>query len=355
MNRILNRRTRLALAVAVALGTGAAALPGFPGGAWAGSIERIGTNGAPELLISVGPRSNALGGNAVGDVKGSEALYWNPAGLAVLNGTEAFFTHLTHIGETNVNYFSIATRAGNFGNLGLSAKVFDVGDVIVTTEQAPDGTGEILSPTFATIGASYARQFTDRVRFGATVQFVNEAVLEARARGVAFDFGFQYDTNEHGLVFGFVMKNFGPSLQFSGAAFETNTPPPGSEPGSANRTLTFETTENELPSYFQLGAAYNAFEREDHRVQVFGAFTSNNFTPDDYRLGAEYRWRDYLALRAGYNSFTSDNDVNSYDGLSFGAGISAPLAGAHLQFDYAHRMVEDFWNDTNEFGLRVVF
>src|SRR5262245_34537716 len=94
---------------------------GTPRGADAGSVERMGTNGAPELLISVGPRSNALGGNAVADVTGSEALFWNPAGLAVLKGTEVVLSHIDHIGETDVNFFSIATKAGSIGDLGVVA------------------------------------------------------------------------------------------------------------------------------------------------------------------------------------------------------------------------------------------
>ncbi len=358
MNRILNTHHGRGLAATLGLTLGALGVlcaPGLAPDARAGSTERIGTNSAPELSISIGPRINALGGNGVADVKGSEAIYWNPEGLAVLEGTEAYFTHVTHIGETNVNYFSIATRAGNIGNLGFSAKVFSAGDVIVTTEQAPDGTGEILSPTFATIGATYARQFTDRVRFGATAMFVNETISEAHARGIAFDFGFQYDTNENGLVFGFAMKNFGPSLEFDGPSFDVNTPPPGSEPGSSNRTLRFTTTENELPSYFQLGGAYNVWQQEDHRVKMLGTFTSNNFTPDDFRIGAEYRYRENIALRAGYNSFVSDTDLDAYDGFSFGAGVGVPLGTARLQFDYAQRMVNEWFGDTHEFGVRVLF
>ncbi|MGH7725051.1 MAG: PorV/PorQ family protein [Candidatus Eiseniibacteriota bacterium] len=356
MNRILNTNGGRGLVAILVLALGGLTAPGLAPDVRAGSTERIGTNSAPELSINVGPRANALGGNGVADVKGSESIYWNPAGLAVLNGTEASFTHVSHIGETNVNYFSIATRAGSIGNLGFSAKVFSAGDVIVTTETAPDGTGEILSPTFATIGVTYARQFTDRVRFGANMMFVNESIAEAHAKGIAFDFGFQYDTNEHGLVFGFSMKNFGPALEYEGASFDVNTPPPGSEPGSSNRTLRFTTTENELPSYFQIGGAYNLWQQgTDHRVQVLGTFTSNNFTPDDFRVGAEYKYRENLALRAGYNSFVSDTDLDTYDGISFGAGVGVPLGTARLQFDYAQRMVNDWFGDTHEFGVRVLF
>src|SRR5262245_14142899 len=96
------------------------------GNAQAGSNERTGTSGANELRIPVGPRSNALGGTTVAEVSGPEAMYWNPAGLGTLRGTEVYFSHLSYISDMDVNYFAVATRAGNVGNIGFTAKVLDV-------------------------------------------------------------------------------------------------------------------------------------------------------------------------------------------------------------------------------------
>jgi len=349
----MDRIHKLGFALAALVAGGLSLLPAAP--AHAGSVERMGTNAAPELLIGVGPRSDALGGNAVADVTGPEAMYWNPAGLGSLTATEATFTHIRNIGGTNVSYFGIVTRGSTLGTLGFSAKVLDVGDIAVTTEDAPDGTGEILSPTFATLGLTYARQFTDRVSFGATAQFVNERIQDAQAKGLAFDFGFQYDTGARGLKFGFVMKNFGPAMSFGGPAFEINVPDPNAEPGSANRTLRFTSSQGELPSYFQIGASYRAWGANDNQLNLLGTFTSNNFTPDDMRGGAEFVLKKRIALRAGYNRFTSDEDRNVFEGPSFGAGVNFKAGNSQMEFDYAQRMVRNFFDDTHEFGLKVVF
>jgi len=330
------------------------------GVAGAGSSERQGTSGATELQIPVGPRSTALGGTTVADVSGPEALFWNPAGIASLRGTDVYFSHLSYIADMNVNYFALVTKAGEAGNLGLSAKMLDVGDIIVTTEAAPDGTGETLSPVFATLGLSYARQFTDRVAFGTTVQFVNETIAQARARGLAFDFGFQYNSGNEGPTFGFVMKNFGSAMSFSGSAFEFNVPVPDAEPGSSNRTVQSTSATFELPSYFQLGASYNLLRHgmagPNNHLRILGTFSSNNFTPDEVRGGAEYSYRDQFALRAGYNSRVSDRSTQIYNGFSYGAGLNFKLGDAtHLHFDYANRMVKNFFSDTNEFAVRLTF
>jgi hypothetical protein len=344
----------------VAVVAGALTLVTVHGTARAGSTERTGTSGANELRIPVGPRSTALGGTTVAEVSGPEAMYWNPAGLALLRGTEVYFSHLAYISDMDVNYFSIVTKAGNFGSIGFSAKMLNVGDVIVTTEAAPNGTGDILSPTFGTLGMTYARQFTDRVRFGATAQFVNETVAQARARGVAFDFGFQYETGFNGLTFGFAMKNFGTTMSFSGSDFEINVPIPDAEPSASNRTLGASSSSFEMPSYFQIGASYNLLQpgatNSNNALKVLTAFSSNNFTPDEFRGGAEYMYRDRFALRAGYNSRVSDTSGDIYNGFSWGAGLNLKLGGdSRLRFDYANRMVKQFFSDTNEFAVQLTF
>ncbi len=324
--------------------------------AWAGSDERQGSAGAGELKIPVGPRSTALGGTTVADVTGAEAIYWNPAGLASQTGTAAYFSHLSYIADMDVNYFALVTKAGNFGSIGFSAKVLNVGDVIVTTEEAPDGTGDILSPTFSVLGLTYARQFTDKVRFGANAQFVNETVANARAKGVAFDFGFQYDTGYNGLVFGFVMKNFGSSMSFSGSDFEVNVPIPDAEPGSSQRTLSSTAAAFEMPSYFQMGVSYDLMRQEQSQLKVLGTFMSNNFTPDEFRGGAEYTYKNQFALRAGYGRRVSTADGDVYNGFSWGAGVNVGLGHAsRLRFDYANRMVHDYFDDTHEFSVGLSF
>jgi hypothetical protein len=289
-------------------------------------------------------------------VEGAEALYWNPAGLGGLTGTSAYFSHLSYIADMNVNYFALVTKAGSFGNIGFTAKVLDVGDVVVTTEEAPDGTGDVISPTFSILGLTYARQFTDKVRFGANAQFVNETVANARARGVAFDFGFQYDTGYNGLKFGVVMKNFGSSMSYSGSDFEINVPIPDAEPGSSNRTLSSTAAEFEMPSYFQLGIAYDLLQQEQNQLKVLGAFMSNNFTPDEFRGGAEYTYKDQFALRAGYMARDGGLGGQVYNGFSWGAGVNVGLGGGtKLRFDYANRMVDDYFDDTHEFAVGLNF
>src|SRR5262249_40936276 len=154
-----------------------------------------------------------------------------------------------YIADMKLNYAAVGTHVP-FGTLAFNAKVLSIGDIEVTTEDAPEGTGEIVSPTFSVLGVSFARQFTDKVLFGLTTNVVREQVQSLTAGGLSFDFGVQYLSGFHGLRFGMAMKNFGPAMSFNGDNLNVNVLPPGGDPESQNRTLGFTTATFEQPSYF---------------------------------------------------------------------------------------------------------
>ena len=244
-----------------------------------------------------------------------------------------------------------------------------MGDVIVTTEDAPDGTGEILSPTFSVLGASYARQFTDRVMFGLTTNFVSERIRGASATGVSFDFGVQYLTGFRSLRFGMAMKNFGPSMGFRGDDFNVNLRPPDTDPSASNRTLAFTSSSFEQPSYFTLAAAFDVMKNADSRFSLMSAFQNNNFVGDNYTGGAEWTYKQSFALRGSWLGSVS-NPISAatgetttklksgddlYNGFSFGAGAQVKTGSTTLGVDMAWKTVRNFFDDTVEVALKLIF
>jgi hypothetical protein len=88
---------------------------------YAGSPARQGTCGAMELLIPVGSRGTALGGNFTAGISGVEAIYWNPAGMAVTdNAAELMATHMRYIADININYVAVQAKLGKVGIFGMS-------------------------------------------------------------------------------------------------------------------------------------------------------------------------------------------------------------------------------------------
>ena len=320
------------------------------------------------MRLPVGPSGTALGSSVVGDASGIEALFWNPAGLATIERTQATFSHTKYFADMKLNYAAVGTHMG-IGTLAFSAKVLSVGDVVVTTEDAPDGTGEILRPTFSVLGMSYARQFTDRVQFGLTTNFVSERIRNASASGVSFDFGVQYLTGFRGMRLGMAMKNFGPSMGFSGDDFNVNLRPPDTDPTSSNRTLAFTSSNFEQPSFFTLGATVDVVKNSNSRFALMSSFQNNNFIGDSYSGGAEWSYKDSFALRGSWFGSVT-NPINAttleettkvrsgddlYNGFAFGAGAQVMTGGTTLGVDMAWKRVRQFFDDTVEVALKLTF
>ncbi|MEE9465728.1 MAG: hypothetical protein V3W14_09190, partial [Candidatus Neomarinimicrobiota bacterium] len=114
---------------------------------YAGTIKSRGTAGAYELSIPVGARGVALNGANVAIVSGVEALYYNPAGVSNLEGgMEVLFSNMSYIADIDVTYAAFVANAGRAGTFGLSIKSLDFGDIMRTTAENTEGTGETFSP-----------------------------------------------------------------------------------------------------------------------------------------------------------------------------------------------------------------
>ena len=336
-----------------------AALMGPSGVAWAGGLDRVGTSGALELRIPVGAEAVALGGSSVALGGGLSNLYYNPAALAATDKAEALALHTTYLADSKVNYGAVSMGVGSSGMAALSVKVLNFGDITVTTEDFPEGTGEILSPNFAVVGLSYGRRMTDRVLLGMTGMFVNERVADLTARGFAVDLGVQYDTGWRGVRFGFAMKNIGPNMTFSGGNLEESIIVPGDDPSAQPHVVQLQSTSFELPAYLQLGATYDVTFGENRTLTLLGAFQSNNYTTDEYRLGADFNFSQWLALRGGFQGQLALKESERMDDYlynwSYGAGLNFKVGDTPFHFDYAGTAVGQFFNDNQQVSLSVAF
>lgn len=320
----------------------------------AGSEDRIGTAGAQELRIPVGSRGSAMGGAQVATAQGAEALFWNPAGAVGAGTTEAMFSHLQYFADMNLEYAAVKTNIEGFGTIGASVKVLAVGDILKTTWADQQGAGdEYFNPTFSVIGLTYARQFTDRVSFGATGYFLNERVEQVSAHGMAFDFGFTYIPNYRGLKFGVVVKNLGPEMSFDGANFGNSVIPPESNPQSISKDLRSQSAAFDMPSSLQFGAAWNPLQRpnEKNNIELSTVFQSNNYSQDEFRGGFEYSYSDMFFLRGGY---AGSSQTEYIYGPSFGAGIKMHWGATMVTFDYSWQKTE-YFDDNQYFTVKLSF
>jgi hypothetical protein len=283
----------------------------------------------------------------VADVSGPEGVYWNPAGLTRSQGTSALFSRTSYLADMTMSFAALSIPM-RFGQLGLSARLLDLGSLIVTTEEYPDGTGETIEPRFATMGVSLARILTDHVSFGVSALYVSERISQQTAQGLAFDIGCQYHLPLSGLHIGLAMKSFGPQLRFDGPELESWIVLPEGNPQGAPRAVRTRSAAFELPTHFDLGVSYDMLRWSNAHVTLAGAFQSNNFFQDEYRLGAEYAWEDRFFLRMGH----SDSAEEGYlYGPSFGVGFAIPMSHGRMKVDYTYSVINSFFSDIQHLGV----
>ena len=327
---------------------------------YAGGGRRNGSSGASELLIPVGARGIALGGSTLANSYGLEALFWNPANIARLEdySTNVLISHMEHIADIGVEYGAISTDIESFGSIAFSIKSLSIGDIPVTTVQNPDGTGALFSPTFLTMGLTYARMLSDRIAVGLTANLISEEIDRVSATGVAFNVGVSYSdfADLTGLSIAFVMKNIGPEMQFDGPGLLIQAETP--DLNRSGELYKIDAAPFELPSILELGVSYQYNIDEQNSLQLGGVFSNNNFYGDEWKGGLEYGYNNLFFVRVGYftatnmeTEFSSSSDYNTY-GFNAGFGLSYDIGGAQLMLDYAYRAVQyEGLGDNHAFSL----
>ena len=114
-----------------------------------------GVEGGAFLLLPVGARAVALGQAATADGGSSEAVFWNPAGLASLaRGEFAVYHYDAFFGSGDA--IAIAVPSSRLGTFAVTAYLVNYGDLAVTrADLGPEPVGQI-SPRNVELMASYA-------------------------------------------------------------------------------------------------------------------------------------------------------------------------------------------------------
>ena len=326
-------------------------------GVQAGNPDRAGSAGASELLINPWARSSGWGGAGMASIRGLEALYLNVAGTAFTRNTEMIFARTDWLKGTDIgiNAFGLSQKVGETGVMSLGVMSMSFGDIERTTTESPEGGIGFYSPAYSNITLAYAKEFSRSIYGGLSVKVISESVSDVGAQGVAFDAGIQYVTgltkeSKDNLKFGIALKNVGPTMSYEGdgLSFRDVIASTGVDMTIEQRSANFE-----LPSSLNIGASYD-FEfggvdssdiPHEHRLTAAINFISNSFSRDQFAVGAEYGYKEYLMIRAGYVFEHNGSDQTFLTGPTAGVTFELPLnkeKGTTFGIDYAYR-------DTNPF------
>ncbi|MBI4538428.1 MAG: PorV/PorQ family protein [Gemmatimonadetes bacterium] len=351
MNRILRQGLTAVLA-----------LLGAAGPAWSQARSAIeqednipyGTTSGEFLLLPVGGRATALGSAFTALANDISSLYWNPAGLSLMQDREVMLSHIDYIADTRYTWFGVATPMGAERALGASVGVFGFDDQPEYTVDQPEGTGRTYSVTLSVMALTLSQQFNERFSFGVTGKYINENLAGVTASTLAADIGTNYHTmlGDRPIRGSFVITNLGGTLRHRGSKLQSEIPvqDPSLPPGI--RQMELQTKDWGLPATFKVGVAYDLISNGSSRLTTAGEFWQPRSNDVSGALGAEYGLTRIagsgfdFALRGGFN-YEPDNGLDvsgsqfngmQSDGLSFGFGIGYHLGergGAVV--DYAFR------------------
>lgn len=293
------------------------------------------------LQVGVVPRASALGEAYTAIGKGPEALFFNPAGLAEMDGRIGAFVSSTQwIADIQYLGGALAYKWGNVGTFGLSFLSVDYGEMYGTSlisksAASSNPLGYIDNGVFTntggmTVGLGFARTVSNLFLIGGDVRYVshqlgqnittdtNGELQDNEANKLSFDLGVKYNTGFKSFNFGMSIRNFATSVKY-------------------------EELTAQLPMTFAVGASMDMLdwfmaEHRDHAALLSMEFTHPNNYTERIHVGIEYTFMNKLALRGGY---ISNHDLL---GLSFGAGFNQSLMGKNMEISYAYSMTEVFNN-----------
>ena len=328
----------------------------------AGNPDRQGEAGASELLLNPWARSAGIHSMSTASVSGIEAMRINVAGLGRMNSGEFMLsnTRLYEGSTLGMNTLGFATKVGESSAFGVTLTAMDFGDIDVTTEEQPEGTGGTYSPSFFQLGLGYAYTYENKISVGLLVRGVSESLPSASAFGIAIDAGVQYVSGaKDNFKLGISLRNTGSSMEFGGEGLSFQTTAPDDNGNPYTLTVDSRSEDFELPSMLNIGLSYDFYISEENFVRAIGNFTSNAFSTDQMGVGAEFYFRNLVIIRGGYRH---DLDVlegqkNLYTGIAGGVSLMIPTkkdSDRKFVIDYAYRTSNPF-NGTHNLTLGLAF
>ena len=320
------------------------------------------------LLISPGARASGMGESFVALADDATAIYWNPGGLAFLEGKEIIFMHCKWLpGLVDDMFYEFASYRHYVESIGgtIAANVtyLNMGEQVWTGEGG-DEMGRFQSYDFA-ITLGYATKVTDNVGLGVNVRYIQSMLApdwvdvgqekgSGSGNAFAFDVGVLWKLGFiKGLSFGATLANMGPKIAYVDAA-QADPLPTNLKLGFAYRIL--DKKYNRLTMTMDTNKLMVVKEGDESDAFYEAVFTSWTDKPLDQQLkelitcvGLEYVYNNMIFLRTGYYY----DEVGKVKFPTFGAGLQYN----EYRFDFAYVAAEKGHplSDTMRFSLSLGF
>ncbi len=338
-------------------------------------ISAQGEAAVPFLLLAPDSRAGGIGESGSGLADNSAAIFWNPAGIAFLTGSEFSFTHSNWLPAFNLDlFYDYATYRQYIedlnGSVTASVTYMNFGEFVRTSSNSPDPIGTFKSFD-AALTLGYATKLSNSWGLGLNFRLIHSRLADKpteaeQGKGVATSVSFDVAAMwrpEHFEVpllgdlgnqfsLGMNLSNLGPKIYYIDQA-QADPIPTNLRVGLAARI--FQDEFNSLTytvdfSKLLIGVADSTGKRPDFYKAIFTSWTDRSFSEvmKDVvtSMGLEYWYGNVaegfqFALRAGF--FYEDPDHGNRKFVTLGAGIRYELYG----FDFSYITTDIFKGTEN--------
>lgn len=298
------------------------------------NVSNKGTVSAAFLEIGIGARAEAMGGAYSAASGKLESIYWNPAGLAYMDGIGTTFTHSEWLADTDFDFFAIAAPLPIFNTVVAgSFTALSVPEQAVRTVASPDGTGEFYDARDFAVNVALSARIIESFSVGVSAKYINQRIWTESGSAIAVDVGVYYRTPVNGLAIGSSISNFGGDLSLEGRNLTAVIDPDPNNRGIDNVPVDYRTDAHPLPQIFRFGILYETqlFARTSLITAVDLMHPTGS--TESVNMGAELGISNLIFFRAGYQNAFERNSIN---GLTLGAGLDLTLRNRNtFTFDYA--------------------
>ena len=276
--------------------------------------DRSGTVAGQFLKIDVSARAIGMGGAQVAVADGASSLAYNASGILSVADYGFAATYTAWFANIQHSYASVVKNIPNVGAIGASFIMMATDDMIETTPQYPEGTGQTFRASEYAFSLAFARQVTEQFRLGLNAKVIQSYLFntELGSSSFAVDVGTMYDIPLLHSHIGVSLTNIGKDLKYIN---ETYSIPTALRFGITLDVLKDPGNQNQFVTVFQIARA--------------------NDSQEQYNLGGEYLFDNVLALRAGYKFAYDQENVTAGFGLRLNPmGLNTTLDYGYNNFKY---------------------
>ena len=299
------------------------------------NVSNKGTVAAAFLEIGIGARAEAMGGAYTAQAGSAEMIYWNPAGLAFLEGTTVSLSHTQWLADTRFDFVTVAAPLPFFDAVAAaSVTSLAVPEQPVRTVSAPEGTGEFYDAQDYAVSVSVSARLIPSFSVGLSGKYIRQRIWTESGSQYAIDAGVYYETPLKGLVIGSSISNFGPDMRMAGRHLTEILDPDPINRGIENVPVAYVTDGFSLPQIFRFGLSYKLQLPANNQVELGVDLKHPTGSTESVNVGIEFGFLQLLFLRAGYQDLYEKDAANSF---TLGGGLQYVLRDrSRFAFDYAY-------------------